>query len=240
MTAPHPAPPPHRPITEFCEGLFYVTGSFTLGPGIRFERNMIIVKEGEALTLINAVRLSDAGEAALAALGTVTHLVKLGWAHDRDDPYYMETFSPTFWAPPGVSHRVPLSVDRELTEDGELPVPGARLLRFRNGAKPEVALVLPHAGGVLITCDAVQNQVDWSRYSLMAKLMMPIIGFRRVRAGIGPPWRKAMTVKGGASLKADFERLVEMEFQHLLPGHGPPLRDTANADLRATIDRTFG
>ena len=41
-------------------------------------RNMVVVRSGDELTLLNPIRLDDTGEAALAELGRVRHLVRLG------------------------------------------------------------------------------------------------------------------------------------------------------------------
>jgi hypothetical protein len=54
---------------------------------------------------------------------------------------------------------------------------------------------------------------------------MPLMGFP-LKMLIGPMWLKAMTPEG-SSLLADFERLVQMPFRHLLPGHGSARLDDA-------------
>jgi len=64
------------------------------------------------------------------------------------------------------------------------------------------------------------------------------MGFLKRPAQIGPPWRKMMTPKNG-TLYSDFERLSNLDFVHIVPAHGCPLRNTAKQDLRATIEATF-
>ncbi len=95
------------------------------------------------------------------------------------------------------------------------------------------------AGGILITCDAVQNWPDTRGCSAIAKVATRLMGFTKRPAQIGPPWRKGMTPPG-ESLREDFERLAALEFRHLIGGHGAPLRDTAKADFGRTVVATFG
>jgi len=77
------------------------------------------IRDGNALTLINSIRLDDAGLAQLDALGRVTNVVKIGSLHGRDDPFYKARYGATFWAAPGMVHEHGLVADRELTPGGE-------------------------------------------------------------------------------------------------------------------------
>ena len=130
-TMDHPRTLPHGPLRLVGDGVYVVTGEMHIAPLVRIPRNMVVIADEGELTLVNAVRLSDAGEAELARLGTVRHLVKLGAFHDRDDPYYVERFAPRFWAVPGASHREPLTADGDLMEDApRLPIPRMRVVRF--------------------------------------------------------------------------------------------------------------
>ena len=60
--------------------------------------------------------------------------------------------------------------------------------------------------GLLLTCDAVQHYGDYSNNNVLARLMMPFIGFPK-RMLVGPIWLKIMTPDGG-NLKPEFERLL--------------------------------
>jgi hypothetical protein len=70
MTAvprPFPAAQPHGELREIVPDVYFVTGTVKL-PGplpVRFSRNMTVLREGGRLILVNAVRLDDAGLAAL-------------------------------------------------------------------------------------------------------------------------------------------------------------------------------
>ena len=61
---------PHGPIREVFPGIFFVTGGFGFGPGLRITRNMTILRQGGDLVVVNSVRLSPEGE---AELGEVLH-----------------------------------------------------------------------------------------------------------------------------------------------------------------------
>ena len=233
----HPAAMPHGPIEEIEDGVFWVQGSIQFAPLMRLTRNMVIVRSGEELTVVSPVRLSPDGEAELEKLGTVRHAVKLGYNHGIDDAYYLERFGATYWALPDGTRPQDPAPQRQLSADS-LPIPDAEFFEFRDSKDKEGALLVRRAGGILVTCDAVQNWPDTKGCSPPARIASHLIGFRRRRAQIGPPWRKKMTPEGG-SLKADFERLAKLDFAHLIGAHGGPLRDTAREDLQATIEATF-
>jgi hypothetical protein len=68
---------------------------------MRFSRNMTVVREGDRLVLINAVRLDDAGLAALDALGKVTDVIRLAGNHGLDDPFYADRYHAKVWVVKG-------------------------------------------------------------------------------------------------------------------------------------------
>lgn len=233
----HPAAQPHGPIQEIAEGVYWVRGSARLGRGLTIGRNMAIVRSGEELTLVSAVRLSDQGEAELARLGKVRHVVKIGAFHGMDDAYSVSRFQADHWTLPGVPPPPGVPRSRELRA-GALPIDDADLFVFETTAHEEAALIVRRAGGILLSCDSVQSWPDTEGCSLPAKLVTRLLGFTSRPTQIGPPWRKRMTPPGG-SLRGDFERLAAMEWKHMVGGHGAPLRDTARSDLQATIAATF-
>ena len=96
----HPPAHPHDPLQQLYPGVYWVQGSIRMGPGLRMNRNMVIVQNHNELTLINPVRLSAQGLASLEALGKVTHLLRLGDFHCLDDAFYLERYGCQFWAQP--------------------------------------------------------------------------------------------------------------------------------------------
>ena len=230
MISTFPAVEPHADLRPIFEDAWYVTGSVVLKPLVRLIRNMIVLRHAGELTLVNAVRLDAAGERALDALGTVAHIMKIG-GHGMDDAYYADRYGAKLWAAD------PHDGATELTESTELPLPGAKVFRFRDTVRPEAALHIERNGGLLVTCDAVQH---WTPHPLMstgARIVTALLGFRHP-AQIGPPWRKLMTPPGG-SLRADFDRLASLPFDKLIGGHGGLLDGDASRVLRESIARTF-
>ena len=233
----HPKPLPHGDIEEIAEGVHWVQGSAVMGPGMRIPRNMTIVVHDGTVTVINAVRLDAAGEKRLTALGDVKHVVKIGWVHGMDDPYYLEKFGAAYWAlPKGTRDQDPKATET-LSADN-LPFPDAELFAFEQTKAPEGAILVKRAGGILVTCDSAQNWPDTSGCSLPAKVVTKLLGFTKRPAQIGPPWRKGMTPPGG-SLKSDFERMAKLDFDKLIAAHGGPLRSGARQALEVTIAATF-
>ncbi|MCB9737183.1 MAG: hypothetical protein H6745_31770 [Deltaproteobacteria bacterium] len=229
--------PPQGPIEPVFTDVFRVRGAVRMAPLVRIPRNMVVVRHGGELTLVNAVRLDPAGEAALDALGKVAHVVKIG-THGMDDPWYVHRYGARLWALPGARLAAGLAADATLAEGAPLPFPDARLFVFRLTRAPEAALLVERDGGVLLTCDSVQHWTDTVGASPVAKLATHAMGFMKP-AQIGPPWRKAMTPPGG-TLRPDFERLAELPFRHLVGGHGGVLRDVARERLRESITRVYG
>jgi hypothetical protein len=238
MTNAFPSALGNGPIQEVFSNVFQVQGTAPVRPLIRIGRNMTIVRDGKDLTLINSIRLSPKGEKALLKLGQVKNLVQLGANHGMDDAYYKETFSPTFWNLAGTEHVGGLTANQNLTEGNGVPLPNADLFVFHDVAAPEGALVLNRDGGILITCDAVQNAINRNGYSLAGALFLSTQGFFKP-VNIGPFWLTAQTKENGPTLEADFRRLLEMNFAHLFPGHGEVRRSDAREMLRTRVNEVF-
>ena len=235
--AAFPEPQPQRPLEQAFTDVHVLHGTVSMGPGVRIPRTMVVLQHEGTLTVVNAVRPDAAGMAALDALGKVEHVVKIGF-HGMDDPWFVQHYGATLWALPGVDPEG-ITVGRRLEAEGELPIPWLRLFTFQLCKRPEAALIADRDGGVLITCDSVQNWSDLEGCSLLAKGVTVAMGFNKRPANIGPPWKKMQTPEGG-SLEADYRRLLEEPFDHLIGGHGKPLRGGAKAALTETVRAVFG
>jgi len=219
-------PPPfeHGEILQLFDDIFFVTGAMAIeGRPLRFSRNMVIVRENGNLTLINTVRLTDAGLAALESLGQVRHVIRLAGYHGRDDAFYKHKYGATVLAVRGQVYVPGFELDAEpsfqadqFIDDGsDLPIADARLVTMRHAKTPEGLLLMLRDGGVLVAGDTLQNWSAPDRYfSLMARLMMRLLGFIKP-FNVGPGWLKA--AKPSAE---DLENLLEMRFEHVLPAHG--------------------
>ena len=225
---------PHGPLEQAFEGVWWVTGTFPMAPMMRIARNMVVVRDGDQLTLLNAVRLDEAGLGVLERLGRVAHVVKLGM-HGVDDAFYVDRYGARMWALEGARSAVPVT---DTLAPGNAPVGGMEVFVFEQTRAPEAALLLPRDGGILLTCDSVQHWAPSPFNSALARLATALMGFR-YPAQIGRPRRKLMTPRGG-SLRPDYERLVKLPFQHIIGAHGGVCRGDGPRLLGETIERELG
>jgi hypothetical protein len=230
----HPPALAHLPPREIFPGVWLAASTISmgipLGLRIRFSRNMIAVRGADGWVLFNPVRLSEAAEAGLLAVAPFRHAVRLGAFHGRDDQYYVDKFGTEFWAARGRHAYEGPRITHEITEDGPLPLPGARVVTFRSGKLAECVVCLPQHR-LLLTCDSVQHYENDPQLSLLARLVMRPLGFF-TPCVIGPFWLKATTPPGG-SLRADFERVLA----HLISGHGTLKKGGAKAALARNVQR---
>ena len=228
-------PCPHGPVETITERLSFVRGSMRMNPLLRISRNMAILKDRDGLTLVNPIRLTASGEEALAQLGTVRRILRLGAVHGIDDPYYKARFGAELWAESGGTIYPDPPVDRDIA--AEIPLPDASLFRFGRTLQPEAALLIAGSPRVLLTCDAIQHYGDYTYNNWMARMAMPFIGFPKTTV-VGPIWLKRMTPPG-TSLQSEFERLLELDFEALLSAHGTYLSHGAKAAVSGAVARAF-
>ena len=210
-------------VEETFPDVFVVRGQTPMGPGM----------------VINSARLDTDGERWLRSLGTVTHLImRLGTGHGLDDSWFIDRFHPQTWAMPRMSTRAGGPAQHIIRDDGPLPVAGSAFT-FHTGRADEAALLLPQAGGVLVTCDALQAWHNTAGCSPLGGLVARAMGFLGAPLVIGPFWLKH--VSGGApqTMRSDFVRLAALPFRHLISGHGAPLKDVAHEAVQAAVERVF-
>ena len=238
MTTYAPAQP-HGPIQALTERLYVVRGAMRMNPVLRISRNMVIIRHRDDLTLVNPIRLNAHGENALRDLGVVKRILRLGAFHGIDDRWYKHRFEGVeLWGQPGGAAYPEPPVDRQLEAGAALPFPDAELFCFNGTAQPEAALLIHDPPGILVTCDAVQHYGDYSHNNFVARLAMPFIGFRKTTV-LGPFWLKMMTPPG-ASLRDEFYRLLELDFDALISAHGTYLPSGAKTGVRRAVDKVFG
>lgn len=228
---------PHGDLQPLGNDIWWVPGSMRMNWYMRISRNMVVVRSGDELTLLNPIRLDAAGEAALGALGEVRHLVRLGCFHGYDDAYLKHRYQAQFWCQAKSRPYTRPVPDRVLEEGGALPFADAQLLVFREVKRPECALLVQRGPGWLVTCDSLQHYADWSRHSVVARLIMPRAGFTKSLL-VGPLWQKFQTPAGG-SLRPDYERLLALDFDAVISAHGQPLTSGAKAAARVAVERAF-
>lgn len=234
MSEYHPAMP-HGPIEEVFPNVFFVTGTMSaefFGSMWKFSRSMTIVREDGKLSLINTVRLDEAGLAALDKLGKVTNVVRIGDMHGVDDPFYVERYNAQYWAMTGMGSRG-VEVNHVLTVGGEMPFSDCSMFAFTTTQRPECILRLDREGGIMIACDSLQNWVASDEFfdeETVGK--MTEMGFF-TPTSLGLAWLHESQPKAD-----DFVRLKTVPFRHALCGHGEPARDAMDG-YHATFNRFF-
>lgn len=227
---------PHGPIKILCPGVFLLHGSIKMGPGMRMNRNMVILQHGSEVILINPVRMSEEGLAALDLLGVVSKIIRLGDFHGLDDEFYLHRYKCEFWAQSGqVTYKSPCPA-REINSSSADPVAGSEFFIFESAQYPEAALLIKERK-LLITTDSIQYYSDWSYFSWFTKLVFRLLGFK-IGLNIGGPWLRRVTPKG-KTLKGDFERLLALDFDAIVAAHGTFIKSGAKELLRDEVRRTF-
>lgn len=228
---------PHGLIEEVFPDIFFVTGTMRnefFGSMWQFSRNMTVVREGDQLTIINSVRLSEEGLAALESLGNVVNIVRIGDMHGVDDPFYLDRYDATFWALPKMRIQDGLKVDKELVVGGELPFSECSLFVFETTKRPECILRIEKEGGIMIACDSLQNWLEPDEFFTEETVKtMKEMGFFAA-ANLGPAWLHECEPQA-----EDFAQLKKVQFKHALCGHGSPLQDSAMEAYHATFERIF-
>ncbi len=233
----YPPAYPHDDIKPLYSGVYLLRGSIKMGPGMRMNRNMVILKHDNELALINPVRMNDKALASLDALGSVKHILRLGDFHGLDDAFYLDRYHCEFWAQPGQTTYTTPHPSQLIASDTASPFPNSEFFVFESAQYPEAALLL-RDHKLLITTDSVQYHADWRYFSGFTKLAFKLLGFK-IGINIGPPWLKRVTPTGG-SISKDFDRLLSLDFNALIAAHGIQLPSDAKQALAADVSSVFG
>ena len=229
---------PHSDIQEIFPNIFFLTGTNKThykDVDLQHSRNMIIVRDGNKLSLINTVRLNDSGLAALDALGKVENVIRIGAFHGRDDTFYLDRYSAKLWTLPDMQYESGRVTDVKLTPKGKMPFPDCSLFVFETSVHPEGILYIAQEGGILVTCDSIKNWVSADQFfSAETAKLYEEQGFFG-KASISNVWKQACNVD-----VSDFMKLKSFSFRHLLSAHGEPLLNNANEVVANTIRREYG
>lgn len=230
---------PHGDIHEIFKDVFFVTGTNKVhheGSDIQTSRNMTIIRNGSELTLINTVRLNTEGLKKLDFLGNIAHVVRIGAFHGRDDAFYKDRYpNALLWTLKGMTYESGLKSDRDLNPQGSMPFLGCSLFVFETSRLPEGILHIEREGGILISCDSIQNITHTDDfYSSETARSYHSQGLVKP-ANISPIWLGATRTNA-----TDFYRLLKtVNFRHLLTAHGEPLKNTAMEQVTETMKRVF-
>jgi hypothetical protein len=224
----------HGNIQEVFPNIFFVTGASMYeqaGKVIQKSNNMVIVRNGKELTLINTLRLDEEGLKAIDKLGRVINVIRLGAFHDRNDVFYLDRYKAKLWALRGMIHKNNRQTDFFIGETDRAPFPDASFFGFETTFQPEAILHIAREGGILITCDSIKNWTKIDEY-FSENTAKEFSEQGLIKPGsIDKVWLGAMTPKN-----SDFAKLKTLSFRHLLSAHGQPIIDTASEQLMPILE----
>lgn len=237
--------PPALPCSDIIcvvPNLFQVTGTARFFRGFTIPRNMVIIRHGDELSLVNAVRLPENSLKELEKLGRITRLIRIGAFHGSDEAFYQQRYENVqLWALENHEMRFGAKITHLLRENQPLPFlpDGCAVFVFRTVHKhPEAALFLEPYQRTLVTCDSVQNMTDVNGFgwTLLGKILMKVFGFGGP-AALGLGWIDFNRDDRCEPLSKDFERLVQnVPFENLVTAHGYPITDgTARRQLADSV-----
>lgn len=232
----YPPASAHDPITEILPNVYLVHGSIKIGPAMQMNRNMLIIKQGTELTLINSVRLHNQELKKLDTLGQVKNLIRLGDFHGLDDAFYLDRYHPEFYCQNGQSTYPSPAPTFIIDHLSRPPIDDSEFFIFTSAKYPEAALLLKQHR-LLITTDSVQYLADWSYTSTLTRVVLWFMGFK-LGLQIGRPWLKRVT-QNTDGMRADFAKLLTLDFDSLIAAHGSLLPQNAKALLAEEVAQVF-
>ena len=271
LTVPANQPRPaarHGKVTQVADDIYMVRGRMPSTPArpwfertfMHFSRTMTVLRcpdgaDGHDLTLINTIRLNEAGLAQLQKLGRIAHIVRLGSFHGVDDAFYVDRFDAQYWTVAGMEHAPGFGGEAQILARDNLPVEGADWFEFADLRFPEGVMILSATldrPGVAITTDSIQNHtgaLDRDN-SLLVSFAINKIGLKGP-ARLGPIWMRDQVEYTGAALedgavkraqmiaclRPQYEALIrDFEFEMLMPGHGWPIHQGAREQIATSIE----
>jgi hypothetical protein len=226
----------HSDITKIFPNIFLVTGTNKIhheGVNIQTSRNMVIVKNGEEITLINTVRLDEQHLKRIESMGKIRHIVKLGPFHGRDDAFYIDRYKAQLWALKGMKHNNGVKANVELSPKNKMPFPNSDVFIFETTTQPEGIIHIEAEGGILITCDSIKNWTYVDDY-FSEQTGKNFIEHGLIQAAnIDTVWINEMQPK-----VEDFNRLLtSFKFKHMLSAHGQPLLNSAYTQIANSVQQ---
>ena len=162
----------HGPLENVFTDIWVVKGGskMPLPIPVRITKTMTIVRNPatKELSLINAMRVSDALLSEIEALGAIRHILTVGGGHGKDDGFYRDRTGAKVYdveghkyvrklGPASDKNEVYMEADIQLTEESQLPLPNAELKLIHTNGTPEGVICINDEGGILVTGDSLQN-----------------------------------------------------------------------------------
>ena len=157
----------------------------------------------------------------------------LDFKNGVDDPFYIDRYQAVYWTMKGMNSRNGLVNSNLMTPDGDFPFSKASFFSYETSKRPEGLILLNRDGGILIAADSLQNMVPDRFFSPVGKLVLRIGGFFKT-ANVGPAWLKQCKPE-----KSDFVKVKQLDFSHLVPSHGQPIKNTAKEEVSKSYNKLF-
>jgi hypothetical protein len=236
-------PPPFtvKHVLKLSRNIFVIQCTLRKNKLLNSSRNMVILRQQEELTLVNAVRLNREGEELLQRLGFVARVLRLGTAMGVEhDLHYKNNHGAQVWAP-GVSPLHPALVDRLFDEDSLLPISCSRAFVFHNASELEAAILIEPMGnpsaGILLTSDALQSQRHNDLLTTSSRTLMSLAGMMESTVVVPPKWLKSQHHK--LPLRDDFDRLLRLQFTRLISAKGAVVLRRAKEETVLAVELAF-
>ena len=234
---------PHGKLREVFPNVWVVTGTAAMGGGkMIIPRNMTVIREGTDLTLISAVRLKDEDLTELEKLGTVRHVLKLGFFHGMDDAFYVQKYNAKYWVLE--AHRADklngVNADVRMNVDTALPFSNAKLHVFKSFTKPEAVIL---RGDLLIACDAIQNITTTEGCNFMGGMVSRFFGFiRPMNVGPGIVTNNVRPADyTGPTMWDDLQAIDKLGWRNFISAHGEVVSDgSAHETFTNTLNEVWG
>jgi hypothetical protein len=194
---------------------------------------MTVIRLPEGVWIHSAVPITDALAAEIEALGPVAHIVAPNTMHHLHAAAAADRWpEATLWMTPELAHKRPdlrsLTGTRVLV--GESPWPGVEVLAIAGAPTIGEAVFFHVASKTLLVTDLLFNVTDASG---LLGLVLRGMGAFRVLAQ-SRVWRFAARDK--AALAESGKRLLEWEFDRLIPCHGDIVDAGAHDRVRAALE----
>lgn len=237
----------HGPLEKVFENIWVVKGNVKMPMIIpmKIARTMTIIRnpQNREIIIINSMRVSPQLLEEIENLGPIKHIITLGSFHGRDDGVYRERYGATIYVPEGFVYNRKMGnaptnpedgymqPDVYISKDSKLPLPDATVYNLPCENTVELLIRLDRNGGILLSCDALQNTPKADEFvNLPAKIMMKKMGFYKPY-NLGPGWVSFAKPKLSA-----IRSILDIDFQHVLMGHGDPVIDNAKEKYRPVLE----
>ncbi|GMR05519.1 MAG: hypothetical protein BMS9Abin25_0094 [Gammaproteobacteria bacterium] len=242
----YPCAMAHGHFENLFKDIWFVKGAVKMPIMLpmKVSRSMTILRDpsNNELTLINSMRLTDAGLDELDNIGNVTNVIRIAGFHGRDDAFYREKYGAKIYAIRGQTYVRKfdnetktedgyMQADVWLENDSVLPIDSASLKIFGTAKPTEAIIILAREGGILVTGDSLQNTPEPDQYvNFPARWMMKKMGFFK-EFNIGPGWLGFAEPE-----EAEVRSVLDLEFDHVLPAHGDPVITGAKEKYRPALE----